>query len=114
MFARKTSEIFSYIKENPNFSLLMAETIQVEQLLIQNLERDNIVYLALRNIVVAKEYRRTGLFTDILVLLEKTNRPILVDDICNKHLFSFLKNRKYSYFEYFQNNNKIQYMIRKV
>lgn len=114
MFTQKTSEIFSYIKENPNFSLLMAETIYIEQLLIQNLERDNIVYLALRNVVVAEEYRRTGLFSDILAALEETNRPIFIDDICNKNLFVFLEKRKYSYYEYLKNNEKIRCMIKKV
>ena len=114
MFTTKTSEIFSYIKENPDLSLLVAKTMYVEQLLIQNLERDNIIYLSLRNIVVVEEHRRTGLFTDILIALEETNRPILIDDIKNKHLFPFLEKRKYSYYEYFKNNEKIQCMIKKV
>lgn len=114
MFTTKTSEIFSYIKENPDLSLLVAKTMYVEQLLIQNLERDNIIYLSLRNIVVAEEHRRTGLFTDILIALEETNRPILVDDIKNKHLFGFLEKRKYSHYEYLKNNEKIRCMIKKV
>lgn len=114
MLCRKTKEIFSYIRENPNFTVLIAETIQFEQLLIQNLVRDNVTFISLRNIVIAKEYRGIGLFKDLVNALEETNRPILIDDIVNESLFSFFKKRGYVSYEYIKNNKKIKCMMKRV
>ena len=114
MFCRKTEEIFSYIKENPNFTILIAETYQVEQLLIQNLIRDKIEYLSLRNIVISKKCRGIGLFKDIVNALEETKRPILIDDILNESLFSFFEKRGYAHYEYIKNNKKIKCMVKRV
>jgi hypothetical protein len=114
VFCRRTEEIFSYIKENPNFNILIAETYQVEQLLIQNLIRDKVEYLSLRNIVISKECRGIGLFKDIVNALEETKRPILIDDILNESLFSFFAKRGYISYEYVKNNKKIKCMVKRV
>lgn len=114
VYCRKTEEIFSYIKENPNFNILIAETYQIEQLLIQNLIRDKIEYLSLRNVVISEECRGIGLFKDIVNALEETKRPILIDDILNESLFSFFAKRGYVPYEYVKNNKRIKCMVKRV
>lgn len=112
MFVTKTDEIFSYIKENPNFSLLVARTFQLENLLIQNLERDGIVYLSLRNIVLKEEFRGSNFLRSLISALEDTKRPILIDDIKNERLFGFFENRQYNHYSYMKNNEEIKCMIK--
>lgn len=112
MFVTKTDEIFSYIKENPNFSILLAETFQIETLLIQNLKRDDVVYLSLRNIVLKEEFRGTNFLRHLMSALEETKRPILIDDIKNERLFKFFENRQYEHYSYFKNDEKIKCMRR--
>ena len=112
MLITKTEDIYSYIKNNPNFTVLVAETVQLESLLIQNLRRFNKDYLSLINIVVYPEFRGTGLLKSIVSCLEETKRPILIDDICNEKLYSFFEKRGYSFKFYYKNNTKINCMIK--
>lgn len=112
MFVDKTNKIFEYIKERPDFSVLVAKTDEIEALMIQILSRDNVEFIALRNIVVKEEHRRKGIFKSIINALEQTNRNVLIDDLINDNLYKFFANRNYDHYSYVKNNDVIHCMKR--
>lgn len=114
MFFNSKQEIISYICNNPSLSCLVAETEEIERLLITTLIRDNINFLSLRNIVIKENFRRKGIFTSIINALEYTDRNILIDDIINDNLYKFFLDRNYIHYSYVKNNDIIHCMIRKV
>lgn len=93
-------DIIKSIADNPDLTNLVAKTNEMPVLVIQKLVRDDIEYLALRNIEVYYKYQRKGILKRIVSAMEQTNRNILIDHILNPILFNYFHTVGYEPFSY--------------
>lgn len=64
------------------------------------LQDKKIDFLVINDIEVYEGLRSKGIFTQLLNMLESKNIPILIEDIVNYQLFTFLTNRGYKNYKY--------------
>lgn len=90
------NDIGLYITDRGNENSLFEELLVQELLRVVNSKEES--FLAIRNIVLKKQYQSLGLFTEFLEVLEKLNVNLMFHDVVNKKLFSFLQKRGYKQF----------------
>ena len=98
-----TTDVEDVIKstvDQPNFNSLIAKTDEMSVLVIQTLTREDVEYLALRNIEVYHKHQRKGILERIVTAMESTNRNILIDHILNPVLFNYFYDIGYESFSY--------------
>lgn len=90
------NDIGLYITDRANENSFFDELLVQELIRVVNSQEES--FLAIRNIVLKKQYQSIGLFTDFLEQLEKLNVNLMFHDVVNKKLFSFLQKRGYIQF----------------
>lgn len=95
MYTRNYQDVVYFLENLSATSFMIAEeAYTIEKLHIQTLVRKvngkNIIFLALRNIKIAKAERRKGIISCIIKKMKDSGLNIMVDDIVSEHLFDFL------------------------
>lgn len=78
----------------------------------RNIEGKEITFISIRDIDIKKEYRTQNIFKNIINELEKLNINIMIDDIINHRLFSFLYKLGYKPLKYNQYGGWIRSMYK--
>lgn len=92
--------------------LVAKDTIEIEELLIQDLKRTvnnkEYSFIALRNIKIREEYRSEGIFKQIINKLESLNKNIIIYDIVSDIILDYCKRDNYIEFIGIKNNQQIE------
>lgn len=106
-------------KENYlDFFMVVKDATPISKMMVQRLIRDvdkvETSFLSIRDIRIEEDAQQKGIFTHLLSILESKNIPIMIDDIINDKLDSFLMKRGYHPLTYQKNASKIRarYLIR--
>lgn len=98
-----------YISRNDDSSIF--EELLVQEL-IRNVDGQDVVFLALRNIVLKEQFKGHKLLSSFLSELEEMNCNIMFHDIINPKLYAFLEKRGYVIFQEEKYDHQIKSMIR--
>lgn len=93
-------DIVRAILNKPNLNILVAKTDEISTLVIQTLIREDVEYLALRNIEIYERHQRKGILKRIINAMGSTDRNILIDHILNPVLFNYFYGIGYEPFSY--------------
>lgn len=85
--------------QNYDNFFMVSKTEPFETLLIQKLTREvngkEEIFFGVRDFKLKKEFQGQGIFTNMLMILEANEVPILIDDIINPKLEDWLFKRGY-------------------
>lgn len=114
MFTTNFNELMQFlatINSIEDSFVIAKDAYPIEKFHLQPITREidgmAIQCMALKNIVVAKEAQRQGLFKQIIAILEQKQFPFMVDDIVNNNVDRYLSKKGYHRFEYRKNNDKL-------
>lgn len=78
----------------------------------RNIENKEVTFISIKDINIKKEYRTQKIFRNIISEIESLNVNVMVDDIINHRLFSFLYKLGYKPLKYNQYGGWIRSMYK--
>lgn len=78
----------------------------------RNIQNKEITFISIKDIDIKKEYRTQNIFSNIVSEIEALNVNVMVDDIINHRLFSFLYKLGYKPLKYNQYGGWIRSMYK--
>lgn len=101
-----------------DFFMLVKEASPIQKMLVQRLNREiddvELSFLSIRDIAIEEYSQKQGIFSSFLTILEDKGIPIMIDDIINDKLDTFLMKRGYKSFYYKKYDDRIRsrYLIK--
>jgi hypothetical protein len=101
-----------------DFFMLVKNASPIEKMLVQRLNRVisnvELSFLSIRDIKIEDSFQQKGIFSGFLDILESKGIPIMIDDIINDALDSFLMKRGYQAYVYkkYEDDIRSRYLIK--